>query len=86
MTSITIQDQGLTRLDFTPTLRIPFTPLAVSDSINSSIGWRATYWTESLVNGRQVDEPISRQFFDLTSRVTGPVFSRIFNARARLTA
>ena len=76
---ITIQDQGLTRLDFTPTLRIPFTRWPFL-SINSSIGWRATYWTESLVNGRQVDEPISRQFFDLYSRVTGPVFSRIFNS------
>ena len=27
-----------------------------------------------------MDEPISRQFFDLYSRVTGPVFSRIFNS------
>ena len=61
---ITIQNQGLTRLDFTPTLRIPFTRWPFL-SINSSIGWRATYWTESLVNGVQVDESIGRQFFDL---------------------
>ena len=74
-------DQGLTRMDFAPTLRIPFTRWPFL-TVNSTIGWRATYWTESLVDGQQVSEPVGRQFFDFTSRVTGPVFSRIFNAGA----
>jgi LPS-assembly protein len=74
-------DQGLTRVDFTPTLRIPFTRWPFL-TVNSTIGWRGTYWSESLVDGRQVPEAIGRQFFDLNSRITGPVFSRIFNAGA----
>jgi lipopolysaccharide assembly outer membrane protein LptD (OstA) len=74
-------DQGLTRLDFAPMLRIPFTRWPFL-TVNSTIGWRATYWTESLVDGQQVSEPIGRQFFDFSSRITGPVFSRIFNAGA----
>jgi LPS-assembly protein len=72
-------DQGLTRLDVTPTVRIPFTRWPFL-TVNSTIGWRATYWTESLVDGKQVPESIGRQFFDFNSRITGPVFSRIFNA------
>ncbi len=50
--------------------------------MNSTIGWRATYWTESLLNGQQVPDSVSRQYFELNSRITGPVFSRIFNAGA----
>jgi len=78
---ITTQDQGLTRIDVNPTLRIPFTRWPFL-TVNSAIGWRGTYWTESLLNGMQVPESVSRQFFDLSARVTGPVFSRIFNAGA----
>ena len=80
-TGISTQDQGLTRIDVNPTLRIPFTRWPFL-TVNSSIGWRGTYWTESLVNGIQVPESVSRQFFDMSARITGPVFSRIFNAGA----
>ncbi len=73
-------DQGLTRLDVNPTVRIPFTKWPFL-SVNSSIGWRGTYWTESLVNGVQVPDGIGRQYFDLQSRITGPVFNRIFNPK-----
>ena len=78
---VSINDQGLTRLDVTPTLRIPFTRWPFL-SVNSTVGWRGTYWTESLVDGKQVNESISRQYFEFASRITGPVFSRIFNAGA----
>lgn len=71
-------DQGLSRLDVNPTLRIPFTKWPFL-SVNSSIGWRGTYWTESLANGVQVPESVSRQYFDFQSQITGPVFNRIFN-------
>ena len=74
-------DQGLTRADFAPILRIPFTKWPFL-TVNSTIGWRATYWTESLLNGQQVPDSVSRQYFELNSRITGPVFSRIFNAGA----
>ena len=78
-TSLPGQDQGLTRLDVTPTVRIPFTKWPFL-TLNSAVAWRGTYWTESLVNGQQVGESIWRGFFDFSSTVTGPVFSRIFNA------
>ncbi len=73
-------DQGLTRMDVNPTLRIPFTKWPFL-SVNSSIGWRGTYWTDSLVNGVQVPESITRQYFDFQSRITGPVFNKIFNPK-----
>jgi LPS-assembly protein len=76
---ITERDQGLTRLDLTPTLRIPFTRWPFL-TVNSSVGWRGTYWTESLdATGEQIDESIGRQYFSFQSRITGPVFNRIYN-------
>jgi len=86
---VKVSDQGLTRFDVNPTLRIPFTKWPFF-TINSAAGWRGTYWTESLdkspscppdsVVGSlcQVDEPIGRRYFDLTTRITGPVFNRIW--------
>ncbi|HJR61021.1 MAG TPA: putative LPS assembly protein LptD [Vicinamibacterales bacterium] len=76
---VTLTDQGLTRLDVSPTLRIPFTRWPFL-TINSSVGWRGTYWTESLNAARQqVEESIGRQYINFQSRITGPVFNRIFN-------
>jgi hypothetical protein len=71
-------DQGLTRLDVNPVVRIPFTKWPFL-SVNSSVSWRGTYWTESIVNGTQVTEAVGRQYFDLLARMTGPVFNRIWN-------
>jgi hypothetical protein len=72
-------DQGLTRVDVNPTLRIPFTRWPFL-TVNSAVSWRGTYWTESLDADKiQVPTPIGRKFFDFTSRITGPVFNRIFN-------
>jgi LPS-assembly protein len=82
-------DQGLSRFDVTPTLRIPFTKWPFF-TVNSAVGWRGTYWTESLDNNVscppssivgtlcQVDEPIGRRYFDLSTRITGPVLNRIW--------
>ncbi len=76
-------DRGLTRLDVTPTVRVPFTRWPFF-TINSSVGWHGTYWTESLnaTTQQQVDEPLTRQYFDLNAQFVGPVFSRIFNANS----
>ncbi len=72
-------DQGLSRLDFSPSVRVPFTKWQFL-TINSAVSWRGTYWTESLdPKGTQVQDSIGRQYFDFTSRITGPVFNRIFN-------
>jgi LPS-assembly protein len=75
---VTTSDQGLTRLDLHPVLRIPFTRWSFLTA-NSMVGWRGTYWTERLENAVQVPDPIGRQYFELQSRITGPVFNRIFN-------
>ena len=83
---ITERDQGLTRLDLTPTLRIPFTRWPFL-TVNSSVGWRGTYWTESLdATGEQIDESIGRQYFSFQSRITGPVFNRIYNTEGNAFA
>jgi LPS-assembly protein len=77
------QDQGLTRLEVNPTVRIPFTRWPFL-TVNSSVSWRATYWTESLDAARvQVPDPIGREYFEFTSRVTGPVLNRIWNTPGR---
>lgn len=74
------RDRGLTRLDVFPTVRVPFTKWSFF-TVNSSIGWRGTYWTESLdaTSRLQVEDAISRQYFDLQARAVGPVFTRIFD-------
>ena len=74
----TVQDQGLDRLDVVPVVRLPFTRWPFL-TINTSVGWRNTFWTESLVNGTQVREGISRRYFDFQSQLVGPVFTRIFD-------
>ncbi len=76
-------DQGLTRFDVNPTVRIPFTRWPFL-TINSAVSWRATYWSESydpdqLPTQVQVEQSIGRSYVDLSSRITGPVFNRIFN-------
>jgi hypothetical protein len=71
-------DQSLTRLDVLPSLRIPFTKWSFLTA-NSSVAWRGTYWTESLDNNAQVADPIGRKYFDLQTRITGPVFQRVFD-------
>ena len=77
-------DQGLTRMDVNPVVRIPFTRWPFL-GVTSAISWRGTFWTESLtprVTGQtqtQVDESLSRQYFDFSARITGPVLTRVFN-------
>ena len=72
-------DQGLTRLDVNPILRIPFTKWPFL-TVNSVVSWRGTYWSESLdVNQVQVPEKIGRSFFDFVAQMRGPVFHRIWD-------
>jgi LPS-assembly protein len=72
-------DRGLTRYNVNPTIRVPFTKWPFL-TFNSSASWRGTYWTESLDTAKtQVPEALSRSFFTVESRITGPVFNRIWN-------
>jgi LPS-assembly protein len=72
-------DSGLTRADFLPTLRFPFTRWQFL-TFNSTLSWRATYWSESLgADAKNVAEPIGRRYFNASTRITGPVLTRIFD-------
>jgi LPS-assembly protein len=77
----TVTDRGLTRLDLMPTVRLPFTKWPFL-TVNSSVTWRGTYWTRSLSpdgSGAVVDDPLRRSYVDFESRITGPVFGRVWN-------
>jgi hypothetical protein len=72
-------DSGLSRIDVLPMVRFPFTKLPYL-TFNSSIGFRETYWTESLNEaGLQVPQSIHRSYFRIGTTITGPVFTKIFN-------
>ena len=78
-TATATTDSGLTRMDVFPTVRFPFTKLPFL-TFNSSLGFRATRWSESLDGNRvRVPEPISRRYFTMASTITGPVLTRIWN-------
>jgi LPS-assembly protein len=78
LNDVTSDDTGLTRFEVNPTLRVPFTRVPFF-TVNTSVGWRGTYWSESKLNAVQVPESIKRQYFDFSARFTGPVFVRIFS-------
>ena len=47
--------------------------------VNATAAYRTTYFSESLNEvGLQVPVPITRQYFDLKTDLTGPVFSKVF--------
>jgi len=73
-------DSGLQRIDATPTVRFPWRKYPFF-TVNSSLGWRYTWWSQSLApaTGQQVPQAISRNYFDMQARIVGPVLNRIFN-------
>jgi len=72
-------ESGLTRLEVMPVVRVPFTRWPFL-TLDASLAWRATYWTESLdANRMQVDESLTRQYFDFQTRATGPTVNRIWD-------
>lgn len=85
-TAATTNERGLTRVDLFPTLRFPFTKLPFL-TFNSSLGFRQTYWSESLdATGTRVPDRINRRYFTMSSTITGPVFTRIWNTPRRTYA
>ena len=73
----TLNDMGRMTWDASPQLRFPFTKWQFL-RVDSSLSWRATYYSESYVKGVQVEEPIWRRYFSMESRVTGPTFTRVW--------
>ena len=79
LSGTTVRDQGLSRVDVLPTVRVPFTRWPFL-TLNTSLSWRDTYWTESLdANHTQVPQGVSRRYLDFTTQITGPTFNRIFD-------
>ncbi len=71
-------DRSLTRLDATPSLQVPFRKWPFL-AVRSSIAWHQTWWSESLVDGVQTTEPVSRQYADLRTTMTGPVLAKVWD-------
>ena len=78
-TETTLVDNGLSRFDIFPRVRLPFTKWQFL-TVSTTAAARYTYWTERKgANGLNVDDPISRNYFDLQAQITGPTFNRIWN-------
>ena len=71
-------DSGLSRFDLYPVLQIPFNRWPFL-KIDSTAAWRATYWNESSSGGEQVEVGVGRQFYELSTRATGPSFVKIWD-------
>jgi LPS-assembly protein len=77
---IVVADNGYSRLDFSPTVRVPLSRLTFL-SLNTSAAYRATHYSHSaaLTGNETVDRPYLRQYTTLRSEVIGPVFNRIWD-------
>ena len=75
-----VRNFNLSRLNVTPTMRVPFTRWPFL-TINSSVAWHGTYWSERFdpETDMQLESGISRRYFDLESRITGPVLTKIWD-------
>lgn len=75
-----VVDQGLARFDVTPRVRIPFTKWPFL-SVSTTAAFRSTFWSERRdeETGLNVGDPISRNYFEVASQVTGPVLNRIWD-------
>jgi LPS-assembly protein len=72
------QDFSVGRFDLQPNLRAALTNWPFL-SVNASLGFRHTYYTESLDERRQqVPVGIARRYLDMRAEVIGPSFSRVF--------
>ncbi|MEW5981227.1 MAG: putative LPS assembly protein LptD [Acidobacteriota bacterium] len=74
----TIIDTGVQKFDVLPALRFPFTRIQWLP-VTATLAWRYTWWNESIQGGKQVDAPVTRTFFDMTVRASGPIVNRVWN-------
>ena len=60
-------------------MRLPFTKWQFL-TVSTTAAARYTYWTERKdPSGLNIDDPISRNYFELAAQVSGPTFNRIWN-------
>jgi LPS-assembly protein len=76
----TTQDFGLSRVDLTPSVRVPFNTWQFL-TINSAVTFHYTRWSQSLdpLTAVQVKDPLSRTYVEVQARLVGPVLNRIWN-------
>jgi LPS-assembly protein len=76
----TTDDRSVTRADFSPQLRYPFKRWPFL-TVNSSLGWRETYYTRSLdpATGVVLDNNLNRRYYTLGAQIVGPVFTRVWD-------
>ena len=74
-----VRNFDLSRVNVTPTMRVPFTRWPFL-TINSSVAWHATYWSERIdpETDLQIESGIGRRYLDLESRITGPVMTKVW--------
>jgi LPS-assembly protein len=82
-TSTSTVDNGLSRVDVMPRVRLPFTKWQFL-TVSTTAAFRYTYWTEQKdtrpgQSGENLEEAIDRRYFEFASQVTGPVFNRIWS-------
>ena len=77
--------RSLGRVDFSPQVRYPFKKWQWF-TVNSTIGWRDTFYTRSLsakVNRTEAqvvtEENLNRRIFTLNANILGPLFNRIWD-------
>ena len=71
-------ESGLNRIDVNPLVRVPFTRWPFL-TLNSSVAWRQTYWTESVDELVQVENGVSRSFVEMQTQITGPVLVKVWD-------
>ena len=75
----TTTERGLTSLDFSEAVRIPFPSLQFLP-VSSTVTFRQTYYSQSVdATGHQVAVPLWRTYMEAGSTVVGPVFVRVWN-------
>ena len=80
---VVVTDNGYTRLDVSPSIRVPMSRLTFL-SVNTSAAYRATNYSHSIagLTNSLVDEPYLRQYASLRSEFVGPVFNRIWDVQS----
>ncbi len=70
---------GLWRFDGGPSIRAPLSSLPYLTATGTA-SWRVTRWLETIdpLTKEQVPVAMTRQMFDLSARVVGPVLARVF--------
>ena len=67
-------NNGLTRIDVMPQLRVPFTRLRYLP-MDAYVAFRETWYSESLNEGVRVPESIQRRYVKMGGSITGPIVS-----------